>query len=145
MKTKLTLMFAFMLVFAMSFAIAAPAITVDIDTDNDGTYDEFDISDVTPPVIVNVPNGEWVKFRLNAQDPNGLGYPIFAPYNNINIYQVWGWDGGTPTHPLQSFAATPTAKFETTSTVEFFNVTVTSYNTLGEFTKEKVLIRVPNY
>lgn len=55
-----------------------------------------------------------VQFDINASDPNGIGFPVFAWLGNGgNVQVIWNFDGAAAVGlPLAVFNPTPTVTFE---------------------------------
>ncbi|MEN8183377.1 MAG: hypothetical protein ABFS46_12670 [Myxococcota bacterium] len=63
---------------------------------------------------ITVSPGVPVLFDINASDPNGIGFPVFAWLGgDSNVKVIWNFDGAAAVGlPLAVFNPTPTVTFE---------------------------------
>ena len=67
-----------------------------------------------------------------AEDPDGLGFPIFAGFgNNTPVVVVWSFGGATPSSSLDYFNVTPRVRFPARTRTR---VSATVYDRNGDAT-----------
>jgi hypothetical protein len=90
--------------------------------------------------------GESVIFDVEAWDEDGLGYPVFEGFGNLNVVSfIWAFDGAEVSHPLVAFSASPNVTFHLPpgETSWSYQLSVTAYDAVGNSTVAPVVVSVP--
>ncbi len=121
------------------------------DSDSDGVGDacepEVWLSTAGVPITNNmmVAPGESVIFDVEAWDEDGLGYPVFAGFGNLNVVSfIWDFDGAEVAHPLTAFMASPEVTFNLPpgEASWSYQLSVTVYDAAGNSTVIPLIVSV---
>ncbi len=121
------------------------------DSDSDGVGDacepEVWVSAAGVPITdtMMVAPGESVIFDVEAWDEDGLGYPVFAGFGNLNVVSfIWDFDGAEVAHPLTAFMASPEVTFNLPpgEASWSYQLSVTVYDAAGNSTVIPLIVSV---